>query len=301
MRFDLVYSNSGDIIEFETKYNANLIEWFIDQANQKAYNNFTAPSSFAGEVDKRIAHCHWSLSKTNEVLYNLIGISFKENTDLLAYLNQDFLNAQHRNWVCSQKETVDIDKLRSSQHKQQAELGWKLHEIYPDDIRHPGIAEVLTHLGLIYAYEEVNMSVHGIEHFFTEDIEFKSQSKWEIVDNPFVETLESNNDKVNFNFGYTYVGRQYHDKWVNWDTDLAYDDHYNYETLEWAFQVNLGRPQTIPYSTEFSKWSKDKKVPAITTQIPIANIVNLENNLEKYRRVIYKNAKVNQKCFLEKK
>ena len=299
MRFNLVYHNSGDVIEFETKYNADLLEWFIDQANQKSYNNFTAPSSLSGIIDQRVAHCHWALSKTNEVLYDLIGIALPENTDLLNYLNQDFLNSQHRNWVFSQLETVDIDKLRFSENKKQATIGWKLHDIYPDEIRHPKIAEVLKHLGLTFAYEEVNISVHKLESLFARDMEFKSDAKWDIIDNPFVSTFESNNDIINFSFGYTYVGRQYYDKWHNWDTDLAYDDHYNYETLEWAFQVNLDRPQTIPYSTEFLDWCKHKGVPPITTQIPIANVVNLEDNLHNYRRILYDNAKKNNQCFLK--
>ena len=247
MRFNLVYNNSGDVIEFETKYNADLIE----------------------------------------------------NTDLLDYLNQDFLNAQHRNWVVSQMETVDIDKLRYSENKAQATIGWKLHDIYPDEIRYPKIAEVLKHLGLTYAYEEVNMSVHGLESFFGSNIEFKSDAKWDIIDNPFVDTFKSNNDIINFSFGYTYVGRQYYDKWHNWDTDLVYDDHYNYETLEWAFQINFDRPQTIPYSTEFLDWCKHKGVKPITNQIPIANVVNLEDNLHNYRRMLYKNAKINNQCFLK--
>ena len=299
MRFNLVYNNSGDTIEFETKYNSELIHWFIEQANQKNYNNFLVSNTIANQIDKRISHCHWALSKTNEVLYDLIGVAFPENTNLLDYLNQDFLNTQHKNWVFSQLKTVDIDKLRLSENKSQAALGWKLHDIYPDEIRHPIIAEVLTHLGFIYAYEEVNMSVHEIEKLFTRNIEFKSDAKWNIIDNPFKDTFISNNDIVNFSFGYTYVGRQYYDKWHFWDTNLLNDDHYNYETLEWAFQVNLDRPQTIPYSREFLQWCEDKNVPAITEQIPIANIVNLEDNLHNYRRILYQNAKQNNHCFLE--
>jgi hypothetical protein len=299
MRFNLVYNNSGDTIEFETKYNSELIHWFIEQANQKNYNNFLVSNTIANQIDKRISHCHWALSKTNEVLYDLIGVAFPENTNLLDYLNQDFLNTQHKNWVFSQLKTVDIDKLRLSENKSQAALGWKLHDIYPDEIRHPIIAEVLTHLGFIYAYEEVNMSVHEIEKLFTHNIEFKSEAKWNIIDNPFKDTFISNNDIVNFSFGYTYVGRQYYDKWHFWDTNLLNDDHYNYETLEWAFQVNLDRPQTIPYSREFLQWCEDKNVPAITEQIPIANIVNLEDNLHNYRRILYQNAKQNNHCFLE--
>ena len=239
------------------------------------------------------------MSKTNEVLHNLIGKSFAENENLQDYLNQNFLNKQHRDWVFSQQDTVDIDQLRYSDNKTKSELGWKLHEIYPDNIRHPRIAEVLQHLGYIYAYEEVNMAVHRLEKTWTNPIEFANKSRYEVVDNPFLETFESNNDIVNFSFGYTFVGRQYYNKWQFWDTELKQNDHYNYETLEWAFQINLDRPQTISYSKEFLEWCEQKSVPPVSNQIPIANVVNLEDNLHNYRRMIYKNSKNNNQCHLK--
>ena len=108
----------------------------------------------------------------------------------------------------------------------------------------------------------------------------------------------SNNDVVNLSFGYTYVGRQFYNKWQYWDTDLEFVDHYNYETLEYAFQLNLARPQTIPYSKEFIHWQHQKGVKAITTQIPIANIIDLEKNLKYYRTMLYKNSKANNRATL---
>jgi len=299
MRFNLIYENSGDVIEFETVYNADLIEWFIDQANKRTDNKFDISQEFFKNIDKLITQCHWAVSKTNEVLYNLIGTSFAENENLQDYLNQNFLNKQHRDWVFSQQDTVDIDQLRRSDNKTKSELGWKLHDIYPDNIRHPRIAEVLRHLGYVYAYEEVNMAVHRLEKIWTNHIEFANKSRYEVVDNPFLETFESNNDIVNFSFGYTFVGRQYYNKWQYWDTELKQDDHYNYETLEWAFEVNLDRPQTIPYSEEFLTWCKQKQVPPVSNQIPIANVVNLEDNLHNYRRMIYRNSKNNNQCHLK--
>jgi hypothetical protein len=145
-------------------------------------------------------------------------------------------------------------------------------------------------LGLIFPYEEVNTTVHRLESFFIKPLEFKADTKWQVFDNPFLDSMISNNDIVNFGFGYTYVGRQYYDKWQYFDTNLDCIDHYNYETLEYAFQINLDQPQTIPYSKEFLKWCQDKKVPAIARQIPIANAVDLEKNLKYYRTILYKNS-----------
>lgn len=295
----MVFEKSGDRILFETKYNADLIQWFIEQSNIKNYNSFIDSESVSKTLDQKITHCHWALSKTNEILNDLIDVSFAENNNLLNYLDQKFLNSQHRNWVFSQQEFVDIDQLRYSSNSSKSKLGWKLHEIYPDEIRKVKIAEILTHLGYIYPYEEVNMSVHRIESFFSHNIEYKSDAKWDVIENPYYDSFISNNDKVNFSFGYTYVGRQYYNKWQFWDTDLVENDHYNYETLEWAFQLNLDRPQTIPNSQEFSDWCKQKNVPPICNQIPIANIVNLEENLSEYRQILYNNSKEKHRCYLE--
>ena len=299
MKFNLVFKRSGDFITFESKYNADLIKRFILQAASNDYNSFTESGTTSQILDKRLTHCHWALSKTNEVLYDLIGVSFAQNTNLIDYLDQRFLNRQHRDWVFSQQEIVDIDQLRFSSISTQSTIGWKLHDIYPDEIRKVKVAEILKHLGYIYPYEEVNMSVHNLESVFTKNIEYKSNAKWDVVENPYYDSFVSNNDIVNFSFGYTYVGRQYYDKWHYWDTKLENNDHYNYETLEWAFQINLDRPQTIPYSQEFLDWCSTYNVPAVAPQIPIGNIVDLEDNLRKYRTMIYNNSKNNNECFLE--
>jgi hypothetical protein len=61
--------------------------------------------------------------------------------------------------------------------------------------------------------------------------------------------------------------------------------------LEFAFQINLDRPQTIPFSKEFLLWQQQKNAKPIATQLPIANIIDLEKNLKYYRTVLYKNSK----------
>ena len=154
-------------------------------------------------------------------------------------------------------------------------------------------------LGYIHAYEEVNMTVHRLENFLVNDFEFKADRKWQGFDNPFVDQIESTNDVVNFSFGYTYVGRQYYKKWKFFDTELDCTDHYNYETLEWAFQVNLGRPETVAYSPEFQQWCQRHSIPQMTTQLPIANVIDLDKNLHYYRTILYKNSQQNNRASLK--
>jgi hypothetical protein len=242
------------------------------------------------DLDPKITHLHWSVSKTNEVLHNLINKSFKQHTNLENYLDQQFLNQLHADWVFSQHHDINIDTMRFDSDTSRSRIGNKLHELYPDEIRVIKTAESLEKLGYIFPYEEVNMTVHRLEKFFSNNIEFKSDAKWEVFNNPILDSIVSNNDVVNFSFGYTYVGRQLYNKWQYWDTNLECTDHYNYETLEYAFQINLDRPQTIPYSKEFISWCDKSGVKPISCQIPIANIVDLEKNLTYYRKMLYKNS-----------
>lgn len=298
MNFSLVFDNTNDLIPFESVSNAELIEFFIDQANKRNVNSFSDDTVICNNLDRCLNDVNWALSKTNEVLYALIGKSFPQSTNLLDYLDQTFLNRQHEQWVFSQQCIIDIDQLRFSSNATQSRLGNILHDKYPDHIRKIRLAEAMSKLGYIYPYEEVNMTVHRLENFFSNQLEFKSDQKWEVFNNPFLDSMVSNNDRVNFSFGYTYVGRQYYDKWQFFDTDLDCQDHYNYETLEWAFQINLARPETIAYSPEFLDWCREKNVKPIARQIPLANIVDLEKNLHYYRSILYKNSRAGNRASL---
>jgi hypothetical protein len=295
MKFSLIFENTNDIIPFEVKYNHEMFEWFINKANQDGENCFFNNDGLSREIDQKLNDIHWALSKTNEIYWLLSGENFPQSNTMTDYLDQRFLNRQHEIWVKSQRTVIDIDQLRFSSDSRKSKIGWKLHELYPDEIRKVLLAPALEKLGYIYAYEEVNMTVHRLESIFSKDREYSSHNKWASLgfDNPFCSTMVSNPDRVNFSFGYTFVGRQYFNKWQYWDTDLACSDHYNYETLEWSFQLNLDRPQTYDWSQEFLDWTRKMKVKPVTTQLPIANISNLEKNLADYRKIMYNNAKEN--------
>ena len=150
-------------------------------------------------------------------------------------------------------------------------------------------------LGYIYPYREVNLGVHNLERGFTQ-LEFKADSKWQVFNNPFLNTMITNNDKVNFSFGYTYVGRQYYNKFRFFDTKLECPDHFNYENLEFAFQLGLDMPETIPFSKEAQAWASEHGSKLIAEQIPIANIVDLENKLFEYRKMLYRNSRDNNRA-----
>lgn len=287
----MIFDNSQDCIDFDVKYNHDILQFFVDQCDQTSCNSFTDGNVVGDTVEKLLNELETALSLSNSITQDLCNLGFAQRHNRLDYLDQDFLNDQHAVWVNSQKIQIDIDKLRFSDNAKASKLGWRLHDQYPDDIRSVSLAEAMAKLGYIYPYEELNLSVHRLESFFSHKIEYKSDQKWKVFDNPFQQTMVSNNDVVNFGFGYTYVGRQYYNKWQNFDTALRYPDHYNYETLEFAFQINLARPQTIGYSPEFLEWCSRRQVRPISTQIPIANAVDLDKNLKYYRTILYTNSR----------
>ena len=294
----MVFDNSGDEIPFKVVYNHELFEFFIDKVQKNKQNSFTDDKKLYKLVDKKITHLHWAISKTNEVIYDLIGKNFDQHTNLQNYLDQYFLNKTHSDWVFSHDNKVDIDELRYSANVDRAILGNKLHELYPDNVRKIDTAPAMEKLGYIYPFREINMGIHRLENSFS-DIEFKSDLKWEVFENPFLDTMVSNNDSVNFSFGYTYVGRQYYNKFKFFDTDLEHPDHYNFEKLEYAFQMNLRQPETIPFSKEFVNWAQLKNIKCISEQIPIANISNLGNNIFEYRKILFRNSRDNNRAVLK--
>lgn len=286
----MVFDHTGDHIEFDVVYNSDMLIYFVDRCNDANSNEFCDGGSIAREVSQLLQQTHSAVTMTNPVISDLVGISFDEHTDLLRYLDQAVLNRQHAQWVDSQRHTINIDNLRFSEQTNSSRLGWQLHEQYPDCIRDIGLAEAMAKLGFAVPYDEVNLAVHRLEGYWTHNIEYKNHNKWQVFDNPCLHSMISNNDVVNFGFGYTYVGRQYYDKWQFYDSNLEHQDNYNYETLEYAFQINLDRPQTIPFSQEFMTWCDAHGVPAVARQVPIANAVDIDKNLRHYRQILYTNS-----------
>lgn len=295
MKFFLVFDRTGDTLPFKVIYNQPLMEFFVDQLVRKQQNSFTNDRELFKDLEPKITHLHWAISKTNEVLYDLIGQSFAQHTDLDNYLDQKFLNRTHADWVFSHRRQINIDSLRFSNNQCKAKLGNFLHNLYPDNIRLVPLAPIMEKLGYIYPFQEVNNGIHCLETSFT-NLEFKADEKWCVFDNPYIDQMITNNDIVNFSFGYTYVGRQYYNKFKLFDTELECTDHYNYEQLEFAFQVNLSQPETIPFSKESLAWANRHNIKLVAEQIPIANLIDLESKLFDYRKILYRNSRDNNRA-----
>ena len=291
MKFSLVFDNTGDSIPFEVVYNHELFEFFVEKSVSQNQNRFSDQQKIAQQVSKGLTDLHWALSNTNEVLYDLVGINFPQSDNLETYLDQSLLNRIHAKWVFSQNRKVQVHQLRFNSDSNIAGLGKQLHGQFSDSILETTLAVAMQHLGKIFPYEDVNMAVHRLESIFTNHIEFNADSKWEVFDNPFRKTsMVSNPDRMNFTFGYTYVGRQLYNKFEYFDMNLDCEDHYNYETLEYSFNLNLQQPETMAFSPEFLAWCDQHGRRPMAKQIPIANIIDLHKHLTKYRKILYNNS-----------
>ena len=294
MKFSLVFNNTGDCIPFQVVHNCDLFEFFVQKSINDNQNQFSDNQITAQKVKKGLTDLHWALSNTNEVLYDLAGINFPQDDNLENYLDQRLLNRIHAEWVSSQNHIVPVHQLRFGQNLNSVRLGEQLHNQFPDDISETRLAVAMKHLGRIVSYEEVNMSVHRLESIFSDPIEFNAADKWKVFDNPFRNTsMISTQDRMNFSFGYTYVGRHLYNKFEYFDMNLECNDHYNYETLEYSFNINLQQPETVAFSPEFLSWCNQHGKQPMASQIPIANVINLDKHLTSYRKIIYNNSQQN--------
>jgi hypothetical protein len=144
--------------------------------------------------------------------------------------------------------------------------------------------------------------IHHIESAFeTKNIEFAAVGRYDIIDNPYKDSIVTDNGNSNFSFAYTYLGRQLYDRFTTFEDKLELEDHFNFDKLEYTFNLNLQKPERIPFSPEFLLWCKDRDIHPMGMCVPIANIVDLENNLLEYRTILYNNIKKNNAASLKVK
>lgn len=285
----LVFDKTGDSIPFEIVQNRELVEVFINKINENGNMQFTN-TTLPATINTLANRLHGYLVTINKCLQELsTGMTLPVKKNTADYLDQQLMIDLHAQWALSQYIIINIDKLRYSLDPVEAAIGGKLRHCYPDEIVEVKLAEALAHLGLINEYEEINITIHYLEAMFnTENLEFNSPSKWEVFPH-HVQNVVIDNSVTNLTFGYTYLGRKIYDRFINFDDTLLNTDHYNFERLEYAFNINLLRPQTIPFSPEFLSWCATHHVQPRGTNVPIANVIGLNERLFEFRKLLYKN------------
>jgi len=289
MKFQIVFDNSGDLIDF-VSVNPEVLEYYLDQLNQRNQNSFSIQNkSWANTVDQRIEQLHMILDSVNSWFEELTDWRY----DMFAsekYLDQHNLNKLHADWVRSQGQIYDIDTKRQ-QHNFSG-TAERIHDMFPDSERFVTIGNLLSKLNKMSEYADINQNVHALEMSFNQ-IRFEmSNGSWQQFPNIFDKSVLTN-DIANFSLTFNHLGRTLYNKFVYFDLDLEHDDENSFDELLGCVGISLLQPQTIPLSTQYQQWCSSHGRKPFGDNLNLGNIPDLPDRLTHYRQLIYKNLKSN--------
>jgi hypothetical protein len=284
MNFSVVFDSTGDSIPFKTinAQTADVLDYYVDYLNSKNLNKFSCNKGI--KIKESIQKLHSTITECNGFIYELLD-SYIDTYDMEGYIDQKVLNKLHADWVKSQSIEYNILEKRKKYNSVQAEL---IHSMFPDDIPVPLVGVIISMMGVKDLYNQINLSVHEIESSFHKFNFHVANCSWVEFINPFSKALLTN-DVSNFSLPFNHLGRTLYSKFINHDHTLEFDDENTFNELLGYVDINLLSPQTIPLSKEYITWCKvNNQVPSGNT-LNIGNVLNLEENLTKYRTIMFRN------------
>jgi hypothetical protein len=284
MRFSLIFENSGDTIPVDS-INQELLEYYVDQMDRLGLNKFLADPSTGKRILENLNSLDQDIVAINNIpIREVIGYDIPTYR-IEDYLDQALLNQLHANWVNSLGKNFNIpENLRLYN----STLTNQVHDMYPDDIPNPVIGDVLQKLQVDRIYSKINVGVHTIEEQF-DNMEFYCQGyKSLFIDNPFSKK-HVNNDICNFRLGEWILGRNFRNKYRNFDMGLVANDENTFNHFYGIVEINLRPPETIPYSKEYTQWCRSHNREPTGDYLNFGNIVDLIDKLTMYRQIIFRN------------
>jgi hypothetical protein len=285
MYFCLAFENSGDVLSFES-VNSEILEYYVDHLNQLKINYFKILNLTGETIQQAIDSLDSIIQKFNDM-----PIQHIINTDIYrpehqAYLDQSYLNKLHADWVSFQKQQYVIADQRNRYNN--SEIVEQIHNIYPDELPVVRVGDILDKLCVKQEFDEINLYVHRIESMFN-CVRAKSDiDNWVEMPNPFPKNCLSNSI-ANLSIDFNHLGRTLYDKFQNFDTNLIYDDENSYDELLNYVAIRIRPPETIPMSVEYVESCRRNNREPIGNFLNIGNLINLNDNLTKYRQLLYKN------------
>ena len=281
MKFSIVFSGSGDLLEFTAlSFEAyQLLEYYTEKLTKENNNYFFFHSNNVNNdpnwIDKKIKKLHNSIMEVNKHIYDITG-ELIDTFKYEDYLNQDTLNKLHADWVKSHRIMYKISDV--------------LRNMLPDNVDTLPLGTILSKLNLSELYSEINKTIHQLEGAFN-DIKF-STSNWISFNNSSPTKLITN-DICNFRISFYHLGRTLYNKYQYFDTELQYDDENSFNEVLGYIDMNLVKPQTISLSPEYLSWCNwHNKIPT-GNHLNIGNLINLESRLTDYRLIICRNMRSN--------
>jgi hypothetical protein len=289
MKFQIVFDNSGDAIDF-VSVNAEVLEYYVDQLNRCKQNSFSIQNkTYPNIVSQRIERLHQTLESVNTWIEELTDWQH-DAFELEQYLDQHNLNKLHADWVRSQGQIYDIDAKRQ-QHNFSG-TAERIHDIFPDSERFVTIANLLSKLNHTQQYDDINLKIHELEDSFNQIRFGMSDGSWQQFPNVFDNSILAN-DVANFSLTFNHLGRTLYNKFVHFDFELTHDDENSYNELLGFVTVSLVPSQTIPLSKEYQTWCQSHGRAPIGDNLNLGNIPDLSSRITLYRQLIYKNLKSN--------
>jgi len=285
MRFQIAFDQTGDTIPFVSS-NDQILEFYVDYLTVQNLNSFELSSpQTAVAISEKIRALDSSIKQNNTWTEILLDQIIEPMSDQ-DYLDQDILNRYHADWVNSQGIEYDIDAKRQ-QYGYQG-LVEQIHDLFPDDIRHPKISTVLQKLGYSNAYDKINVDIHSLENAFNILRYRVKNHPWVEFKNPFLHQGLSH-DTANLRLAFSHLGRPLYGKFLNQDNALQYQDENTYNELLGIVELSLWRPESKDMSPEYIKWCKSQQRVPLGQNLNFGNIPDLDKHLTDYRIVIYRN------------
>jgi hypothetical protein len=284
MNFSIVFKNTGDLIPFNSMYPA-LLEYYVDYLDKNNLNSFTIDGNNGHKIQQAIDNLKNSTIKINHWVDKIIDQSIPVLDDN-EYLNQNNLNQLHANWVNSQYMIYDAPQKRSKYPGNK--IVEQIHNLLPDDAQFPIVSTVISQLGLLSEYNELNLGIHALESQLS-NFNFKIDSHpWVQFNNPFDKSMITNN-LANLRLKFNHLGRPLYGKYQTFDIDLQHDDENSFNELLGFVSLHLTPPQTIPLSKEYTDWCNAHNKTPSGAYLNIGNIPDLETRLKDYRLVVFRN------------
>jgi hypothetical protein len=175
-----------------------------------------------------------------------------------------------------------------------SEIVEQIHNIYPDELPIVRVDDILDKLHVKKEFNDINLYVHRLESIF-KYVRAKSEiENWVEMSNPFPKSCLSNSI-ANLSIDFNHLGRTLYNKFQNFDTNLMYDDENSYNELLNYVAIRIRPPETISMSVEYVESCRRNNREPIGNFLNIGNLINLNDNLTKYRQILYKNIQANNR------
>jgi hypothetical protein len=252
----LIWTVTGDELPL-IPCNDALYEYFVNQLETNDINRYTCARM---SIEESVNNLEQSLQEINPVLVSKFNI-----TDLIVdnpnWLNQTLLNDLHRAWV-------------------------KLH------VRYPSIESLCEQIkvGSANHFYQINKMLHSLEQEFN-DVKLTNQLRF--FPNIFDEDITSFGN-TNLTINFNNLGRTTLNKWVNFDTVVDDVDTNDFGELWTELTLNLSRSYHCSAPSEYVTWANEHGKRPSGEKIGLANVYRLEENLSRYRELLYTNSRIPQ-------